>query len=130
MSVKLKVGGLCALTVFLGAGLGGGAESSPQFSWARRAGQWTALAGESANASAAHKVLLDAVASLSEPQQWLIRQLFWDGRTGAELGVALSLSQPAVSKRKQAIIRSLRDRFYNLHVAPDATAAGQNPRGF
>jgi RNA polymerase sigma factor (sigma-70 family) len=100
-------------------------EAEERANCGHRAGQQTVLADESATANAAHEVLLDAVASLAEPQQLLLKQLFWDGYTEAELGVALAVSQRAVSKRKQAIIKSLRDHLCDLQVTHHRTTAGK-----
>jgi RNA polymerase sigma factor (sigma-70 family) len=44
---------------------------------------------------------------LPQSDRWLIQQLFWQGRTQAEVARSLGISQPAVSKRKRAIIKKL-----------------------
>ena len=55
--------------------------------------------------------LREALASLMKPRQWLITQLFWYGYTEAEIANRLGISQRAVSKRKQVILRLLREKL-------------------
>jgi len=57
--------------------------------------------------------LLEALAGIGAPSSWLIEQLFWDERTQAEIGREQGLSQRAISKRKQAVLRTLRQRLNN-----------------
>jgi len=52
-----------------------------------------------------------ALTTLSTAQQQLIKNLFWQGYSEAEIGKALRISQRAVSKRKQVILKLLRDRL-------------------
>ena len=47
------------------------------------------------------------IALLPDVDRWLIQQLFWLGLTQAEVARQMGVSQPAVSKRKRAIIRKL-----------------------
>jgi DNA-directed RNA polymerase specialized sigma subunit len=63
--------------------------------------------GEIPNATT-FEALHQGLAKLAEQDRWLIERLFWDGHTEAELAEELGISQPAVSKRKCAIIRELR----------------------
>ena len=51
---------------------------------------------------------MSALDSLAELDRGLIRQLFWDGRTEDDLAREWGVSQQAVSKRKQKILRALR----------------------
>ena len=67
---------------------------------------------DSLYSSAALELLRHALASLPEPDRRLIEQLFWEGKTEAEIATTLGISQQAVSKRKQAM---LRDLFSYLH---------------
>jgi DNA-directed RNA polymerase specialized sigma24 family protein len=60
-------------------------------------------------ASPAQEALRGSLARLSEPDRWLIERLFWDGWTEARVAEKLGVSQPAVSKRKRAILLGLRD---------------------
>jgi DNA-directed RNA polymerase specialized sigma24 family protein len=45
---------------------------------------------------------------LAEPDRGLIRRLFWDGRSEDDLASEWGVSQQAVSKRKQRILKQLR----------------------
>jgi RNA polymerase sigma factor (sigma-70 family) len=45
---------------------------------------------------------------LPDPQRRLIECLFWDEQTEVEIARTLSLSQPAISKRKRRILAQLR----------------------
>jgi len=49
-----------------------------------------------------------ALGSLAELDRGLIRQLFWDGRCEDDLAREWGVSQQAVSKRKQKILKELR----------------------
>ena len=55
--------------------------------------------------------LLEAMAELRAQHRWLLRQLFWEDRTEAEIGREMEISQQAVAKRKQAVLRWLRERL-------------------
>ena len=58
-----------------------------------------------------HLDLDEAVAGLSTTQRWLLDQIFWRERTESTVASVLGLSQRAVSKRKQAVLRVLRRRL-------------------
>jgi hypothetical protein len=49
-----------------------------------------------------------ALARLSKPDLWLIEQLFLRDRTEANIATQIGISQPAISKRKRAIVMQLR----------------------
>jgi RNA polymerase sigma factor (sigma-70 family) len=49
--------------------------------------------------------------NLPEADQSLIRQLFWDGRTEAELAAEIGVSRQAVSQRQQRILQRLRSEL-------------------
>jgi DNA-directed RNA polymerase specialized sigma24 family protein len=53
--------------------------------------------------------LIEALDRLSSEQRRLIEQIFWFGNTETEMADALGISQVAVHKRKQAVLRILRD---------------------
>jgi RNA polymerase sigma factor (sigma-70 family) len=55
--------------------------------------------------------LSDAIAKLTEDNRNVIEQLFWFGRTEAQVGTSLGITQVAVHKRKQVALRLLRDRI-------------------
>jgi DNA-directed RNA polymerase specialized sigma24 family protein len=57
------------------------------------------------------EALHQGLAKLAEQDRWLIERLFWDGQTEAEVAEEIGISQPAVSKRKCAILRELRYRL-------------------
>jgi DNA-directed RNA polymerase specialized sigma subunit len=48
-----------------------------------------------------------ALARLSEPDLWLIEQLFLRDRTEANIATQIGINQPAISKRKRAIVMQL-----------------------
>jgi RNA polymerase sigma factor (sigma-70 family) len=52
-------------------------------------------------------VVREALACLPAAQQWLVRELFWGGRSEAELASELGISRRAVNKRKQRALSSL-----------------------
>ena len=54
------------------------------------------------------ELLLKVLAQLPKTDSWLLKQLFWEGLTEAEVAHAMGISQPAVNKRKQVILRELR----------------------
>ena len=49
-----------------------------------------------------------ALARLSKPDLWLIEQLFLKGRTETDIAAEIGITQPAISKRKRAILMQLR----------------------
>jgi DNA-directed RNA polymerase specialized sigma24 family protein len=55
--------------------------------------------------------LQSALSMLSEPDRRLIEYLFWQGGTEAAFSSSLGIIQPAVSKRKRAVLRELRRRI-------------------
>ncbi|MBV8126694.1 MAG: sigma-70 family RNA polymerase sigma factor [Planctomycetaceae bacterium] len=65
---------------------------------------------ESLNATA-FEALHQGLANLAEQDRRLIELLFWDGHTEAEVAEMMGISQPAVSKRKWALLRVLRSRL-------------------
>jgi DNA-directed RNA polymerase specialized sigma subunit len=52
--------------------------------------------------------LVARLGDLPEAEQWLLRRLFWDGRTEDELASELGVSRQAVNKRKRKLLRQLR----------------------
>jgi DNA-directed RNA polymerase specialized sigma24 family protein len=56
----------------------------------------------------AFQSLLDTLGSLSEPNHWLIMQIFWEGKTEVKIAEILGISHQAVSKRKRAVLQKLR----------------------
>jgi len=48
--------------------------------------------------------------------QWLIRQLFWNGTSQARIAATLHISQQSVSRRKLCVLRQLR-RLLNGHTS-------------
>jgi DNA-directed RNA polymerase specialized sigma24 family protein len=72
--------------------------------------------GEGGDASAtclpspvSHEDLRDALESLPASRRWVVEQLFWKGRTEANVGLQLGITQRAVSKRRQAAVHCLRE---------------------
>jgi RNA polymerase sigma factor (sigma-70 family) len=51
--------------------------------------------------------MVQALESLPEADRWLIRRLFWDGRSQAEVAEEMGISQQAVSKRKRRVLKHL-----------------------
>jgi hypothetical protein len=49
-----------------------------------------------------------SLAHLSKPDLWLVEQLFLRDRTEADVAAQIGITQPAISKRKRAIIMQLR----------------------
>jgi hypothetical protein len=49
-----------------------------------------------------------ALARLSKPDLWLVEQLFLSDRTEADVAAQIGITQPAISKRKRAIVTQLR----------------------
>jgi DNA-directed RNA polymerase specialized sigma subunit len=49
-----------------------------------------------------------ALARLSKPDLWLVEQLFLRDRTEADVAAQIGITQPAISKRKRAIVTQLR----------------------
>ncbi len=60
--------------------------------------------------------LSDALEHLNERDRSLIERIFWSNETEAEIGRTLGLSQQAVNKRKQSIIRSLREMIETSRI--------------
>ena len=62
--------------------------------------------------STATEVLNDwpehALARLSKPDLWLVEQLFLRDRREADIATQIGITQPAISKRKRAIVMQLR----------------------
>jgi len=58
---------------------------------------------------------------LDESDRWLIRQLFWDGKTEAAVASDLGISQQAVSQRKSHALKVLQRRAVQLHQNPDVS---------
>jgi RNA polymerase sigma factor (sigma-70 family) len=50
------------------------------------------------------------VSELGERDRWLIRQLFWDGKTEAAIASDIGVSQQAVSQRKSHALKTLQRR--------------------
>lgn len=48
------------------------------------------------------------LARLSKPDLWLVEQLFLRDRTEADVAAQIGITQPAISKRKRAIVMQLR----------------------
>jgi RNA polymerase sigma factor (sigma-70 family) len=63
----------------------------------------------------------EALELLSERNQRLLRQLFWEERTEAEIGRELGISQRAVSKRKHRGLRLLRHCLADHEEFPGST---------
>ena len=59
----------------------------------------------------ARESFVDAVARLAATDRWLIEQIFWHGKSEAEVSKHLGISQQAVSKRKKSALRALRRNF-------------------
>jgi RNA polymerase sigma factor (sigma-70 family) len=55
-----------------------------------------------------------ALERLSERERQVVKQLYWDGRTEAEIAHELGISQQAVSKIKQKAIQKLRELLEGL----------------
>ena len=49
-----------------------------------------------------------ALAQVPREDDWLIRRLFWEGRSEAEVARDLGITQQAVSKRRARALRRLR----------------------
>lgn len=69
------------------------------------------IAEDSPFPPAVRELLQSALAQLSEPERGLIKQLFWEGHTEAEVAQRLGISHQAVSKRKQSVLQYLRTRL-------------------
>ena len=54
--------------------------------------------------------LAEALAGLSEPNRRLIELLFWEERSECEIAKEFGISQPAICKRKQTVLRALQRR--------------------
>ena len=69
--------------------------------------------------------LLEAVVDLPEESRWLIEQLFWEGRTEAEIARGVGISQQAIAKRKRSVLRVLHDRLQTAQKSiPGAVVKG------
>ena len=55
-----------------------------------------------------------ALTELSQADQWLIKQMFWNETTEDQVAKSLNISQQAVSKRKRRIIGRLRRLLGNI----------------
>jgi RNA polymerase sigma factor (sigma-70 family) len=53
----------------------------------------------------------DIIGRLTTDERWLIRSIFWEGRTEADIAGELGISQPAVSKRRRRILKAMRRRL-------------------
>lgn len=51
------------------------------------------------------------ISELSKEEQWLIHELYFEERTEREVAAELGLSQKAVNKRRQKILKKLRELF-------------------
>jgi DNA-directed RNA polymerase specialized sigma subunit len=49
-----------------------------------------------------------ALTRLSKPDLWLVEQLFLRDRTEADVAAQIGITQPAISKRRRAIVMQLR----------------------
>jgi len=58
-----------------------------------------------------------ALLELPFADQWLLRQLFWNGMSEGKVARNLKITQQAVSKRKKKIIRKLRHVLCDIHAA-------------
>ena len=72
--------------------------------------------------------LLEALTGLSDQNAWLIKQLFWEDRTQAEIGRELGTSQRAVSKRKQAALQALRRLLNGSETKKTCDRGSKNER--
>jgi DNA-directed RNA polymerase specialized sigma24 family protein len=59
----------------------------------------------------AHESFVEALARLATTDRWLIEQIFWHGKSEAEVSKHLGISQQAVNKRKKSVLRALRQNF-------------------
>jgi RNA polymerase sigma factor (sigma-70 family) len=60
--------------------------------------------------------LTDAISHLSERDRSLIERIYWSNETEAEIGRSLGLTQQAVNKRKQSIVRALREMIESSRI--------------
>jgi RNA polymerase sigma factor (sigma-70 family) len=67
-----------------------------------------APSGDATAVAETGEALQAALAALAKTDRWLITVLFWEGSTEAEVAETLGISQQAVSKRKNKILRNLR----------------------
>jgi len=73
-----------------------------------------------------NRTLGRAIDQLSLPEQWLIRQLFWNGATQHQLATVLRISQQAVSRRKRRALKHLRRLLHEVrrsHLSSNLFAA-------
>jgi hypothetical protein len=61
--------------------------------------------------------LRSALLELSFADQWLVRELFWNGMSEDKVARNLKITQQAVSKRKSKIIRKLRHLLRDVRAA-------------
>ena len=104
-----------------------------EWSYARRVVGNLAEGGEEVFGCAApsqldHRDLDEAVDALSTAQRWLLEQIFWRESTESSVASVLGLSQRAVSKRKQAVLRLLRRSLEDRKKNEIAVLNG-GPRG-
>ena len=72
---------------------------------------------------ASHEELHGALLALAEADQSLILDLFWEEQTESEIARTTRVSQPAVNKRKQLAVETLRTRMRSGLPLGYATAA-------
>lgn len=58
-----------------------------------------------------YQELYKAISSLSQDQQWLVKEVYFKGRSQVEIAKELGLSKMAVSLRLQTILKKLK-KFY------------------
>jgi hypothetical protein len=63
-----------------------------------------------------HDLVAQALKQLAVEDQWLVQQLFWNGRRQKGVAVTLDVSQQEVSRRKARALRQLR-RLLNGHAS-------------
>ena len=63
-----------------------------------------------------HELVARALRQLAVEDQWLVQQLFWNGRRQKAMAVTLDVSQQEVSRRKARALRQLR-RLLNSHAS-------------
>lgn len=61
--------------------------------------------------SALCESLREALLRLSRHDLWLLEQMFWEDRTESDIAEQVGISQQAISKRKNVILRELRRRI-------------------
>ena len=63
-----------------------------------------------------HDLVAQALKQLAVKDQWLVRQLFWNGTRQKKMAATLDVSQQEVSRRKARALRQLR-RLLNSHAS-------------